>query len=216
MPENSEKKKINWKRVLICVIIGVILGGLLAVWIHLSLGIQTSFPKVVPVTPKTATTSAKKDETADWKTYTSKTANFSIKYPKTWGFSTMGTSGGYLDQVSFGPKISMEVDRVDKIAGEVNTPEISIKKLIDFELKYSQSLIELDYSIFQVAGVKAYKLKTTAKRDTFSAAEGVSTSIYVAFQKNNLIYSFRNVVSVDGVNKDLPELDKMLSTFRFD
>jgi hypothetical protein len=147
MPEKPAQKKINWKRVLIYVIIGVILGGLLAVWIHLSLGIQTSFPKVVTITPKTATTSAKKDETAGWKTYTSKTANFSIKYPKTWWFSTMSTSGGYLDQVSFGPKISMEVDRVDKIAGEVNTPEISMKKLIDFELKYSQSLIELDYSI---------------------------------------------------------------------
>jgi len=106
MPENSaNQKEINWKSVLIGVIIGAILIGL-GVLIYLLL--QPKPEEITPATtPKTATTSAKKDGTtkettkasppcassltdADkieiklWKTYENSKYKYSFKYPENW------------------------------------------------------------------------------------------------------------------------------------
>ena len=75
MPENVEQKKINWKNVLIGVVIGAILVGL-GVIIYLLLQPKSETPTT---TPKTSTTSAKKDETANWKTLLQKIASLTVR-----------------------------------------------------------------------------------------------------------------------------------------
>lgn len=82
--------KINWIHILIGVVIGaVLLGAGFGVYFltqskegPLAASTKVSTPSAQQATPSaTATPSAKKDETADWKTYENKDAGYSIKYP---------------------------------------------------------------------------------------------------------------------------------------
>jgi hypothetical protein len=77
----SNKKAINWKRVLIVALVGAIVIGL-GVLIFLILQPKEE----TPTTANKATPSAKKDETADWKTYTGK--YYTFKYPTDWKIET--------------------------------------------------------------------------------------------------------------------------------
>ncbi len=84
--EQNKPKGINWKNILIGVVIGVVLIGL-GVLIFLILQ-----PKPEPTTTvttkkatpaaKISTPSAEKDETADWETYTGETISVSFKIPQ--------------------------------------------------------------------------------------------------------------------------------------
>ena len=77
-PEPS--RKINWKNILITVVVLVLLiGGGVGIWILLK---QPSTQP--PSQTSIATSSAEKDETANWKTFTSKDNNYTIKYPNNW------------------------------------------------------------------------------------------------------------------------------------
>src|SRR3989344_2950632 len=87
-------KVINWKTILIGVVIGAVLFGGGGYLVYNAYQPKKEEPvQTTTTTPKTATPSAKttpkeepkpKDETADWKIYTSSQYNYSIKYPKDW------------------------------------------------------------------------------------------------------------------------------------
>ncbi len=85
----SNQRSINWKRVLVVVVIGVVLIGL-GVVIFLLLQPKEETTSVTPkkATPsaKVATPSAKKDETADWKNFVGniESIEYSLKYPKSY------------------------------------------------------------------------------------------------------------------------------------
>ncbi len=72
------QKSINWKRILIFVVIGVAVIGL-GVLIFLIL--QPKEETTIPVATKKATPSAKKDETSDWIEFVGN-LEYSLKYPK--------------------------------------------------------------------------------------------------------------------------------------
>jgi len=104
MPENSaDKKEINWKSVLIGVVIGAVLIGL-GVCIYLLLQPKPKESKPI-ITPKTTTetttettkttpacastlTDADKIEIQLWKTYENSKYKYSFKYPETWQISS--------------------------------------------------------------------------------------------------------------------------------
>lgn len=83
------QKSINWKGILIVVVIGAIIIGL-GVFIFLIFQPKpetTSTVTTKKATPsaKIATPSAEKDETADWDTYKNTNYNYSLKYPASSG-----------------------------------------------------------------------------------------------------------------------------------
>ncbi len=84
----SEKKSINWKNIIIGIVVGAILVGL-GVLIFLILQpkptetTQTPTKKATP-SANISTPSAKKDETASWKVVENDVLGYSIKYPKGW------------------------------------------------------------------------------------------------------------------------------------
>ncbi len=93
MPEETpqqqptlNQKSVSWKRILIvAVIAAVVIGlGVLIFFILQPKPETTSTVTTKKATPsaKISTPSAKKDETADWKTYTNSVLKFSIKYPE--------------------------------------------------------------------------------------------------------------------------------------
>ena len=77
----SNQKALNWKRITVIAVIGAVVIGL-GVLIFLLLQPKE---ETTPVTTKKATPSAKKDETADWKTVVNDVLGYSIKHPKDWG-----------------------------------------------------------------------------------------------------------------------------------
>ena len=83
-------QKISWKRVFwIALVAVVILAILIGLWWWFVLKTPTTPPALTTTPTKkqlipNATPSAKKDETADWKTYTSTEFGFSVKYPQEW------------------------------------------------------------------------------------------------------------------------------------
>ena len=83
------QKSINWKRVLVVVVtVAVVIGLVVLVFLILQPKpetISTVTTKKATSSTKISTPSAEKDETADWKTYTSKTISF--KYPSGWSIS---------------------------------------------------------------------------------------------------------------------------------
>jgi hypothetical protein len=87
--QTTPKKSISWKKILASVGVIAIVAGLIAVAIWYPVRNQTESSPVVTTdvsTPssKQATPSAKKDETADWKTYTSKKVKVKFKHPLDW------------------------------------------------------------------------------------------------------------------------------------
>jgi len=85
--ETQTEKKINWKSVLIGVVIGAIIVLLVGFgfWYFTRPKEETSSTKTKTSTSsaKTSTPSASVDETAGWKTYANTTDKYSIKYPPT-------------------------------------------------------------------------------------------------------------------------------------
>ena len=147
MPENSTQgfssealsqkatqqpsRKINWLHVLIGVVIGLILIGAgfgAYLLTHLQQNKESNQPQITTKrsTPsaKQATNSAKKDETADWKTFINSSYKYSLKYPgilKTYSNSAMGgdtaeTSGNVI--FTNDPKVSSDTVGVEGSIGK--------------------------------------------------------------------------------------------------
>lgn len=111
MPENtSDKNKINWKNILIGIVIGAAGVGMITVGIWYFIRSKES---TTATTVKTTTDSAKKDETGKetaktttpcastltdsdkiqiqlWKTYENSKYGYSFEYPETWQISSEG------------------------------------------------------------------------------------------------------------------------------
>jgi len=87
--QRASPKVISWSKVIVTIVVIVvttaILGAIYYFFIldKLDFGppenIKTTTPSAQPATP-----SAKKDETADWNTFTAKKVNISLKYPENW------------------------------------------------------------------------------------------------------------------------------------
>jgi hypothetical protein len=99
MPENTPPKAISWSKVIITVLVIVLVAGLISgvlFWYFLVRQPTESTPATTNVatsSAKTASASAKKDETAGWLIYENKENAFSFKYPKSWYLNTNPATG---------------------------------------------------------------------------------------------------------------------------
>ncbi len=86
------------------ILIGTII-GVAGVWWYMGNQTDSSSDEANTTTTKVSTTSAKTDETADWKTYTSSGSIYSIKYPSGWLYTDKPTNSQCPDEdlVFFAP-----------------------------------------------------------------------------------------------------------------
>lgn len=93
-------KGINWKTIIIGVVIGAILLGIGGFLVYNAYQPKKEEPTVtttkkVTSSAKPATPSAQKDETADWKVYTHKADGIKFKYPQDWKEDNSGSDAIY-------------------------------------------------------------------------------------------------------------------------
>ena len=90
MPENIPPKTFSWSKVILTVLVIVLISGLISgalFWYLLVRQPTESTPVTTNVatnSAKTASASAKKDETVNWEIYTSTRDSYAIKYPRNW------------------------------------------------------------------------------------------------------------------------------------
>jgi len=188
------KKSINWKNVLIGVVIGAIVIGLgILIWFLLQQKPSESTPAT---NPKTATTSAKKDETAGWKTFTSTTFKYSIKYPAEWPVSK---KSAFLDNAKAIPFESIELNRAEN--QPLDDTELYIRIYGNFEGGWCESPPE----------------KPECKEEKVVLA-GVEGRKWTYINSGDGIYYFesKKIVIFTNLGGQKELIDKVLSTFRFD
>ncbi|MEX0621737.1 MAG: PsbP-related protein [Candidatus Woykebacteria bacterium] len=108
--QSKSTKVISWKKIILTLVVILAITGPIAVAIWYYVDSQTK-QETTPVTTakvstesaKQSTTSAQKDETADWKTYTDSVLKFSIKHPKDWTISTETTPEYEVEIINYGP-----------------------------------------------------------------------------------------------------------------
>jgi hypothetical protein len=89
-PQVQGGKGISWKKIIVSVVVIAVVAGIIAGGLYWFFVLNeeetttTETTKVSTPSSKQATPSAKKDETADWKTYTDTTTGASFKYPSNW------------------------------------------------------------------------------------------------------------------------------------
>ncbi len=122
MPEDSSQpqptstqKSINWKNIIIGIVIGAILVGL-GVLIFLLLQpspetTSTGTTKKATPSAKISTPSAKKDETADWEIYENKNYGFFLKYPNNFKVHNLIEAPFYTleDPIAFGIVLTQDI-----------------------------------------------------------------------------------------------------------
>ncbi len=121
----ATKNTISWKNIVIGAVIGAVLLGVGGYLVYNAYQPKSSEPTVTTTkkaTPsaKPATPSAQKDETADWKTYTSKLKVFEIKYPKNVTAVTNSQNNNSEQLVLSLPESDKTLTGIPNIAIEVN------------------------------------------------------------------------------------------------
>ena len=195
MPENSEPKKVNWKNVSIGAVIGAILislGLLVLLLLQPKAGTPTS-----STTPKIATTSAKKDETAGWEIYTNTTFGYSIKFPN--NYKVPPQTEGQISQLGLDTNICI-VRKKDQVCTIV---------INAFENKEKQSLkdwLKNNQGVTVISGNA-----TEATFNNYRALVGVAK--YKPSLYDYLVAHNQTVVEITTYGTD--EEKRVLSTFKF-
>ena len=193
---------INWKRVLITVVIGAVIVGL---GVIVFLFLQPKPTEPAPVTTKEATSSAttttpsaEKDETADWKTYSSK--NFSFKYPPSWK-QVIAPHGNILftlnkeTVLNFQPTLT--TIKEDSYSNYVKNLESSLSRFSDKQTTTKEKLINSN----KVTEIFYYEELTGI---------GETKKVSIIVRKNE-----EQVVKFETKAKNLTTVEILLSTFRF-
>lgn len=151
--------KINWIHILIGVVLGAgLLGAGFGVYLLTqSQSESTNEPNQVSTssakqaTPSaTATPSADKDETADWKTYTNPTYNLSFKYPTEWSIKEETKDSVTLK--SDNPNVEFVMYKSDVVITSIKPYKIvSTEKVRILGKDTEKNLLEDDPSVFPTA-----------------------------------------------------------------
>lgn len=165
-PKNTSHK-INWLHILIGVIIGAFLlgAGFGVYFLTQSKEESTTTPaKVATPSSKqatsssTATPSAEKDETSDWKTYEDKDAGYSIKYPpsinKGYGYGDVGFLSQFFSNYEFKENIALSACEVGTGKGKedcfgivtTNAPRDTDKEVNDVEVGETKKIDQVTYT----------------------------------------------------------------------
>lgn len=218
----SDQKSLNWKNIIIGIIIGAILVGLGA----LIFLILQSEPEVTPVvttkkampSAKISTPSTKKDETADWEVFSDKILDFSLRLPngwyiegaKSWSKESWSDGDSRTSIYNYDPETSPPrgyKPELDK--GKIKIEVIKKNKSQDQSLKAFVDKID-----FQPAEVKN---KTNLNVDGKEAIKveyelnSLQAGVYVE-KDVNTVYTINLFLDYEG-NKEL--FNQVLSTFKF-
>ncbi len=160
------------------------------------------------------TPSATPDVTANWKTYTSAKANYSLKYPDSWPVVQIPVSAGCetcIENIHFSPSYNPQSADSD-LAIVLVFKDSRIKTLDD----YKNIIIKGDSSIVNVLDT----VVGTEKAVSYKLSGGIPPLPIIEYivVKNNFYYVIRLVDSKE-TNKNLTQnqttFDQILSTFRF-
>ncbi|OGY25423.1 MAG: hypothetical protein A2Z24_02950 [Candidatus Woykebacteria bacterium RBG_16_44_10] len=209
----TPKNPINWKNIIIGVVIGAIIVGI-GVAIYLLLQPKPEEP-TSPTNPKTATTAAKPkpeppkitDETAGWKTYTDPTRKITFKYPKEWVVRTKSNDPTcYEELINVAPE-----GYQGKCTSIIFISMVFNKK----DIGCDQSKVE-DLSISQVENtiINGKPVIRCVSTDTSSggALQQGTKTIDVYFKNENLVISY---AQSPGQASFINEFESLLSTFKF-
>ena len=205
----SNHKSINWRNIIIGTVIGAILVGL-GVFVFLILQPKpetTSTVTTKKATPSatTATPSAKKDETADWKTYSSK--NYSINYPKDW------LSRGCEGNVSFAPN--------NNLLGICQSGDVGLVYIVQVDTDYNAYINRRNPSAYdnylqeetKVSGKEAIKTSGTFNGSVEGTPKGAQQIAYIVnFNGKVLVINYVRQSGWDDYSKIF---ESMVSTFKF-
>ncbi len=162
---------------------------------------------------KVATSSAKPNPTANWKTYTSQTANFSIKYPSDWASVPRVAVDSSLDAVSFEPlhekphfssQVHIRVDQNDFYSNYTDAKSF-LNSMVAFDKKAGGGFVSTDIKEVNFNSIHGYRLSETNKDN-----EGVvSNTIWYAFDKNSHIYTItgQETKEIDQITASLAWID---------
>lgn len=176
--------------------------------------------KVSTQTAKTATKSAEKDETADWKTFTSTKWGFKVKYPKDWAIAndtetgatlvSVAELGGDTPQIRIGFSFA-EIAGITTSYNAVTSYEINKPTKVKPEYQVAD---EIDtYIRLEDTTIDSYKAVRTKLDLGYKDLD--SSDTYIVFiVKGNRIYQ----VGISGginIDEKVKLLDRILSTFKF-
>src|SRR3989344_7665167 len=177
---HSSKSKV------IPIILGVVAVVAIAIGAY-ALGTKQSQPVVknqqISASPTTIPTPTP-DPTANWKTYTNVSGNFSIKYPSEWTYVAGGSINTGTETISFGQNVSGITEDTDS------------KMSIQMQ-KTSAGTGIVDAKSYKDAIIKGKASSVTTLSTTVDNVDGFKTTYIdggkevenIIFDKNNLIYS---------------------------
>jgi len=229
---NATPSRFNWKNVLLGVVIGLILIAVIGItfW-YFTKPKESETP--VTTTTKTSTPSAKKDETAGWKTTTNDVLGYSIKFPSNWsGVRCNSDSSDHFDEGDYAkgnPETSKVLAGADVCASGART-RITIYR--GGSMSYSEVVASwekngpTDYSNYKketitVDGKVGIKVSYVTKENPGLGMEvaGVEHITYVLNDKSNPLTIDYFRYPADELNPAQPDysniLEKMVSTFKF-
>jgi hypothetical protein len=223
----SQPSGFNWKKVLIVVFIGAALLTVVAGAYYYLYGFKQTPTGNNQIEIKKATTSAQKDETAGWKTYTSSTIGFSISYPSNWKYSkeTIATSDQEFSVASLSKS-------QPPVVGDIGDPLVSISKGPLHKSSYDSVLAmkvgkSESQSVAEASGVIIVSRLTNTKVDGLiglqkkqeptAKGEGNFTYLLEVYVEKNGEYYEISLVSATraGFNEVTHTFELMISTFKF-
>lgn len=203
-PKSHDWKKVGLTVLVILVVTGLITG---AYW-FLVLGKSSAdsdltgpVPKVTTKTStesaKESTSSAEKDETADWGTYTDNRLKFQIKYPSAW-------TASFEDSKSVSPEEPNKIYRIITL----KKGDESIRFLEGGGLGFDSAFENKTFNI----GDEKVNLRFYSYSDTQSA--------YMSYDNLDIpgsteVLGFWIIVDKNTADKTITEIKKILSTFKF-
>lgn len=214
-----ESKPTNWPKIILAAVLGF---GLLAGAIYAGYycgtqqvqQIEKPIPVVSQPTPKPTPTTQPvvEDETEDWKTYTHKLYNYTIKYPPSLYLEELESPNGLVELVRFVKEIERGGESLGVSVTVYDNPtNLSAKKwweenamqIFSYQLPISESISEEEI----INGYDAYFIKST--KEWFAVPFS-----YLFINKGNRVYGISTNFPEED-NEDYMLYNQILSTFKF-
>jgi len=231
VPQPSPTPKpqvINWKNIVIGVVIGTVLLGVGGYLIYNAYQPKSSEPTVTATkkaTPsaKPATPSAQKDETADWDTFEDKILSYSVKYPmgwfvdpaKSWSGGVTNTGDNVTDFTNFDKAKITNPGELESTQYKITVAKLAKNEeqsLEDYVLSKRSTCCppQLYGNLEKITVDKRTAYKDTATIGTKESPGRDCIKVYVELNKSI-------VFAISCGQKAFSEtFDNILSTFRFD
>ena len=215
--------RLNWKNVIAGSVIGLLI---VAIGVF---AFSYYNPNATPVYPveikkaspsaKVATSSAQKDETADWKTYEDKSAGYSIKYPRTLPTCPDGNFGDteavfcvYLfgptqgDGQEFHDGLSTTI-KLDSKAKNLTSEDYSLEKKKEYQDLYPDAPKPS-------VGTTTIDNKSVSLLNSSIVGGATERSVYIPLLGKGML-TIRGVYGGDKEKEYLDSFTQILSTFKF-